>query len=198
MIPKNRVARICVHLLGAAAILAAAPIVAGQAVGAPRETAPVVASPAEAAPAGVAPVAVAPLAVAPDDASVDRAIDRALGDHAKYQAVIVTLKQAVANHDAAAVAALVEYPLRVDIGGKKSHVRSANEFVARYARIMTPAIQKLVTEQPYAALFVNSEGIMFGRGELWLRGVCKQTHCAQVDVKIVTIQDNAYLHDRKS
>jgi hypothetical protein len=137
-------------------------------------------------------------ASAPDDASVDQAIDRALGDHSRYQAVFIALKQAVADHDAAKVAELIDYPLRVTIGGKKSRVRSAKDFLARYPQIMTPAIQKVVIEQRYADLFVNSSGVMFGNGQVWLRGICKDPQCQRVDVKIGTIQSTSNLDDQNA
>ncbi len=139
-----------------------------------------------------------PVVAAPDEASVDQAIDRALGNHQRYQTVIATLKKAVADHDATKVAEFVDYPLRVSIGGKTSRVRSAQEFVARYGNIMTPAIQQVITEQRYADLFVNSDGVMFGRGEVWLRGICKDTQCRQFTVKIVTIQDNSNLDEKNA
>jgi hypothetical protein len=151
-----------------------------------------------AAPVAAAPVTAAPVAATPTEESVDQAIDRALGDHSQYRLVIGALKRAVADHDAAKLAELVDYPLRVTLGGQKTRVRSGKEFVARYAQIITPAIQKVVTEQRYADLFVNSEGVMFGRGELWLRGICKDPGCRQVEVKIVTIQNIADLDDQKT
>ena len=151
------------------------------------------------AAAFMAAVAVAaPAAAAPDDASVDQAIDRALGDHRQYQTVIAALQQAVADHDAGKVSALIDYPLRVTIGGKKSHVRSAPEFIAKYTQIVTPAIQRVITEQRYADLFVNSSGVMFGNGQVWLRGICKDAQCQQFDVKVVTIQSTANPNDQNA
>lgn len=172
MMRRNPSAEIGAWILAAAASLAATALSAGLAAG------------QAAAPS--------------DDASVDQAIDRALGGHSQYHAVFAAFKQAVADHDAAKVAELVDYPLRVTIGGKKSRVRSAKEFVARYAQIMTPAIQAVITEQRYADLFVNSAGVMFGNGEVWLRGICKDTLCQHVDVKIGTIQSTTNLDDQKA
>ena len=71
------------------------------------------ASTPDASPAGpvAAPPAAAPAsAIADDPSAVNQAIDEALGDHVRYEAVIRQLQQAVAANDAAAVAALVDYP----------------------------------------------------------------------------------------
>jgi len=182
MIRRSRLAEIDAWVLAAASLVAAAAISAGPASG----------------QAAVGPAATAASPASSDDAGVDQAIDRALGDHAQYQAVFAAFKQAVADHDAAKVAELVDYPLRVAIGGKKGRVRSAKEFMARYAQIMTPAIQKVVTEQRYADLFVNSAGVMFGNGEVWLRGTCKDPQCHQVDVKVGTIQSTVNPDDQKA
>jgi len=181
MIRGNRSMEIGVWALAAAALLAATTLFAGPAAGQATAANPAV-----------------PAAAPADDAGVDQAIDRALGDHNQYRAVFSAFKQAVADHDAAKVAELIDYPLRVTIGGKKSRVGSAKEFLARYAQIMTPAIQDVVTQQRYADLFVNSAGVMFGNGEVWLRGICKDTQCQHVDVKIGTIQSTTNLDDQKA
>ena len=36
-----------------------------------------------------------------------------------------------------------------------------------------------------------ADGVMFGNGEVWLNGICKDDACADFDVKIVTIQSTA-------
>ncbi len=181
MMRRNPSAEIVAWILAAAASLAATALSAGPAAGQATAANPAV-----------------PAAAPADDASVDQAIDRALGDHNQYRAVFSAFKQAVADHDAAKVALLVDYPLRVTIGGKKSRVGSAKEFVARYAQIMTPAIQAVITEQRYADLFVNSAGVMFGNGEVWLRGICKDPQCQHVDVKVGTIQSTGNLGVQKT
>lgn len=121
--------------------------------------------------------------------AVNQAIDAAFGDHAKYEAAITALQKAVSAHDAARVAALVRYPIGVKIHGKKTVIKSAKAFVQHYDAIVTPAIAKAVTEQKYEDLFVNYQGIMFGNGEVWMNGICRDNQCKRVDVKVITIQD---------
>jgi hypothetical protein len=125
---------------------------------------------------------------APADKATDDAIDRNLGDHRRYRAVIDALQKAVAADDAAGVAALVQYPIDVRIGGKKVTLKNRKMFVARYKAFMTPDIRKAIVTTTYGDLFVNDKGVMFGRGQAWINGICRDTACKSFDVKLVTLQ----------
>lgn len=124
-----------------------------------------------------------------DDAkAVNDAIDAALGDHTRYQAVIGQLQQAVAAGDAATVAGLVEYPISVDIDGRDTMIEDKDAFVARYDQFMTPEISKAIVDTRYGDLFVNYKGVMFGNGQAWINGICKDDQCSAFDVKVVALQ----------
>ena len=62
----------------------------------------------------------APALAFADESATNGAIDNAFGEHAKYEAVILSLQKAVAAHDSAAVAKLVSYPISVSIKGRKT------------------------------------------------------------------------------
>jgi len=137
-----------------------------------------------------APLIIAGAAAAfADESSVNQTIDQQLGDHTKYQAVIVALQKAVAAQDAKGVAALVSYPIGVKVNGKETNIKSAKAFEQHYKAIMTPEITKAVTDQKYEDLFVNYQGIMFGDGQVWINGICTDDTCKNFDVKVQTIQD---------
>ncbi len=138
-----------------------------------------------------AQTATAPAADPAADKAVDDAIDNALSDHARYRAVFDELQRAVAAKDAAAVAALVDYPLAATVDGKKTKIEDAPAFVAEYEKIVTPAIADAVVKQKYSDLFVNYKGVMIGNGQVWLNGVCKDRACKQAEVKVVAIQPGA-------
>ena len=127
-------------------------------------------------------------AVSATDQAVNDSIDNNLGDHTRYQAVIQQLQAAVAAGDAAKVAALAQYPFSVDIGGKATVLKNEQEFVARYQEFMTPDISKAIVDTKYADLFVNYKGVMFGNGQAWINGICKDDQCKAFDVKLVTLQ----------
>ena len=127
-------------------------------------------------------------AVSATDQAVNDSIDNNLGDHTRYQAVIQQLQAAVAAGDAAKVAALAQYPFSVDIGGKATVLKNEQEFVARYQEFMTADISKAIVDTKYADLFVNYKGVMFGNGQAWINGICKDDQCKAFDVKLVTLQ----------
>ena len=134
---------------------------------------------------------VAPALALADESATNGAIDDAFGEHTKYEAVILSFQEAVATHDSATVAKLVSYPISVSIKGRKTTVSNAKAFIANYDAIMTPDIVSSVTKQKYEDLFVNSHGVMFGNGQVWVDGVCKDNSCKTLDVKIITIQHTA-------
>jgi len=59
---------------------------------------------------------------------------------------------------------------RLCVGGDRARLRAA------------------VKNQKYEDLFVNSHGVMFGSGEVWVNGLCKDNACKTLDVKVITIQ----------
>lgn len=123
-----------------------------------------------------------------DVSAVNTAIDRVLGEHAPYEIAVKQLQQAVADHDATAVAALVQYPLDVTIDGSKMLVKDTVEFVRLYDRIVTTDIAAAITGTRYEDLMVSQRGIMFGAGEAWINGVCADTACSHFVPKIIAIQ----------
>lgn len=122
------------------------------------------------------------------EAAIDTAIDRTLGDHAQYRTVFRQLQQAVAGNDRAAVAALIDYPFTARIDGKAVTLRDRDAFVREYERILTPAIAAAITSQRYAELMVSQRGVMFGSGQAWLNGICRDNACARAEVRVVAIQ----------
>ncbi len=124
----------------------------------------------------------------PADKAVNDAIDSNLGDHEKYQAVIIALRKTVAAGDASGVAELVQYPISVEIDGKDTILKDKAEFVSRYGDFMTPEITKAIVDTRYSDLFVNYKGVMFGNGQAWINGICKDESCDTFDVKLVTLQ----------
>lgn len=140
------------------------------------------------APAATNDSGVAP---APDDhTAVNASIDRVLGDHARYQAVIEAYQKGVRDGDRVAVAALVNYPITVRIDGSKTAIKGPAAFVLDYDRILTPDIASTIESQRYSDLMVNSRGVMFGSGESWINGICTEgsADCSEFEVKVVTIQ----------
>ena len=58
----------------------------------------------------------------------------------------------------------------------------------QYDKIVTPAIANAITQQKYSELMVNYKGVMFGNGEAWVNGICRDDACKNVDVRVVALQ----------
>ena len=52
----------------------------------------------------------------------------------------------------------------------------------------TPAIAETIKRQKYSQLMVNYKGVMFGNGEAWVNGICRDNACKDVDVRVVALQ----------
>lgn len=130
---------------------------------------------------------------ADDRTAINASIDRVLGDHVRYQAVIEAYQKGVRDGDRVAVAALVNYPITVRIDGSKTAIKDPAAFVRDYDRILTPDIARTIESQRYSDLMVNSRGVMFGSGESWINGICTEgsADCSEFEVKVVTIQAGA-------
>jgi hypothetical protein len=125
--------------------------------------------------------------------ALDKSIDLSVGDHVKVHQILIQLQAAVAKHDAATVASLVHYPIKVNPGKKPFAIKNEKAFIKDYDRIITHDIQDAILKQKYENLFVNSQGAMIGDGEVWITGFCRDKSCKQSDIKIGTIQDTVNL-----
>ncbi len=128
-------------------------------------------------------------ALAQTPTSHDKDIDQAVGDHVKVSQLLTSLQRAVSRHDAATVASLVHYPIKVNPGDHPFSIKNEKAFVKEYDRIITPDISAAILKQTYETLFTNSQGAMIGNGEVWITGVCLDKGCTRSDIKIGTIQD---------
>jgi hypothetical protein len=125
--------------------------------------------------------------------ALDKSIDLSVGNHVRVQQILTTLQQSVAKHDAATVASLVHYPIKVNPGKKPFTVKNEKAFIKDYDGIITQDIAAAIFKQKYENLFVNSQGAMIGDGEVWITGFCRDKSCKQSDIKIGTIQDTKNL-----
>jgi len=146
-----------------------------------------VASTASSATPAAAPVT-AGASAADGDAAVMQSIKTVLGDADDYRKVFSQLQQGVRTGDKQAVAKLVAYPLDVKIDGKPRTIRNAQAFIQSWDGIITPDIARVIRDQKFSDLFVNQKGVMFGDGQVWLSGICRDVACTSSDVRIITIQ----------
>ena len=132
------------------------------------------------------------VAQSPPSSGIDRSIAANVGDPTTFKSFLNSLKQAVQKHDAPAVAAMVSYPITVNPRTNTAmRIHTPEAFVVSYDKIITPHIAEVISKQKYEALFVNYQGAMFGPGEVWVAGICKDKGCKQTDIRIKTIQNTS-------
>lgn len=123
-----------------------------------------------------------------DHTEVNKTIGEVLGEPAVYEKAILAFQQAVAQKDAATVASMIQFPFKTHVENRPATIRDNAEFIAKYGQIVTPQMAEAITQQRYSDLFVNQKGVMFGSGQAWLNGVCKDDKCEAFDVRVVALQ----------
>jgi hypothetical protein len=152
--------------------------------------------PASAAPA-VASAAPAPSAapVEPETPAANAPVAERLKGIARLDPEAVAqylkdLKAIVARGDRAAACALVRYPITIGAPKATKTIANAPSCEKNYERIFTPRVIDAIGKQQFADLFVNYQGVMIGRGEVWFGGICDNDECTgRVDIKIKTINE---------
>ena len=101
------------------------------------------------------------------------------------------LKAAVAADDQKVVARMVEFPLEVTLPEGKKTIENKKEFIEHYDVLFTPEVIEIIAKQKKDKLFVNSNGVMIGQGEVWFSGLGKDKYDDGVIVKIIAINPDA-------
>ncbi|MCZ8179861.1 MAG: hypothetical protein O9309_12635 [Rhizobium sp.] len=123
-----------------------------------------------------------------DEASVDQQIEALLGDSADYKELFYAFKVAVEEGKSDIVVSLVNYPLTVTIDGEDATYESEQELLDNYDSVFTEGIVEAISGQEYGNLFVNSEGVMIGNGEVWISGICEDSACTSAPPRVAVIQ----------
>lgn len=121
-------------------------------------------------------------------AEVNASMDALFGASQPFEQAFQSIREAVADHDAVALSPWIAYPFRVSYDDEELVVENPAEFIDNYDDIVTDDIAEAVAAQDYGTLFVNSDGVMFGNGEMWMTMVCEDEACAKTAVKVITIQ----------
>ncbi|HWA18845.1 MAG TPA: hypothetical protein VG757_07585 [Devosia sp.] len=120
---------------------------------------------------------------------VDQRIDEVLKNHVPYEAAYVDIKAAVEANDVEALSEYIPYGSPFLVNGKAVTLKDAEEFKARVGEFFNDKVKEAVLAQPYETLFVNADGVMFGVGQLWLSGICRDEACNEFDVKITAFNN---------
>jgi hypothetical protein len=95
-----------------------------------------------------------------------------------YAAFLSRLQIAVRENDRGAVIKMIQFPLRVNSGGKSRLYRDARSVRRDFDQIFTSRVKQAIAEQRFDGLFVRDQGAMIGNGELWFDQMCSNTACS--------------------
>jgi hypothetical protein len=85
---------------------------------------------------------------------------------------LAELAAAVRAGNRSAVSRMIQYPLKISIGGKQTHVENSSQFVHNYSSIVTKDVTQIIlSEKSSRCLFANSQGFMIGDGEVWFKKI---------------------------
>lgn len=122
-------------------------------------------------------------------------MDLLFGEHERYLAFFRELKDAVARDDRPAVAGLVNYPLSVFDGRRRTVVRSPAELLQRYPAVFNDNVVRAVKAQDAEGLFANWRGVMVGSGQVWFSGICPVRDggkpCPDMTIKVIAVNTHA-------
>jgi hypothetical protein len=120
---------------------------------------------------------------------IDKKIDDLLGSHEIYATAIQTIQKALADGDIRSIGGYIPYGEPIKINGEDVVIADETDLENRFAEVFNEKVVNAVTGQQYETLFVNQDGIMFGDGEMWLRGECLDDACTDVFVDIAAINN---------
>jgi hypothetical protein len=132
---------------------------------------------------------VASPALAQSADAVDAKIDQLLGDHKDYERAFVVIQQALTDHDTDALALYIPFGQAITVNGASLTITDQDDLNDQYDDIFNDKVVDAVTNQTFETLFVNSDGVMFGNGELWISGICQDSACADAEVKITAVNN---------
>lgn len=116
-------------------------------------------------------------------------VENLLGDAAGFVDAYWLLREAITQGDPVTVAELGAYPLTIRANGEVYDVSAPEDLVDGYEMLVTQETQSVVSGQEIGALLVNSDGVMFGNGELWMAPVCEDDRCTVASWRIIAVNN---------
>ncbi|MDQ0320794.1 hypothetical protein QO002_002932 [Pararhizobium capsulatum DSM 1112] len=136
-----------------------------------------------------ATVSIPGAACAQSEGEVYSRIEQLHGNAEAFSGPFQNLTDAMRDGDAETVADLAEYPLEIHANGETYDILSAQDFIDNFDTLITEETRNAVADQSYDALFVNSDGVMFANGEVWMGAICDDDDCAITHWAITAINN---------
>jgi hypothetical protein len=92
-------------------------------------------------------------------------------DCARAIAFFRDLQSALRKDDRKAIAAMVDYPVRVSLNHKRVRVRGSEQLLAHFDEIFDKDVRCSILEATEKDVWGNWEGFMVGRGAIWFDGI---------------------------
>jgi hypothetical protein len=107
------------------------------------------------------------------------------------KAFLAKLQHIVKTNNKKEFASLIDYPIRVYLGGHLTKISSRSDFVHKYSSIIAPDVRHAILAQSADCLFGNYQGMMIGRGQVWFQPG------SDGQMRIITITSDPFLSDKK-
>lgn len=86
---------------------------------------------------------------------------------AAVESFLHDLQEAVSKNERAKVASIIAYPIKVRVGRHREIIRKKSDLLKRYDSVFNQKVKEALGKQKVSDLFVNSQGVMVGDGEIW-------------------------------
>ena len=116
-------------------------------------------------------------------------IESLLGSHEVFETAINAIQSAVSDGNVEGVAGYIPFGEPIKVNGEDVIITDEADLAARFGELFNDKVTTAVSEQDYANLFINQDGIMFGNGELWVGRVCVDDACDDFFVNIIAINN---------
>lgn len=135
-------------------------------------------------------VLLAPLtAIAQSSDEVHGRIEQLHGNAEGFDEAYKLVTEAMKFGDPVTISDLGNYPLTVNANGETYDILSAKDMLDNYDKLVMQETQTAVSEQQYADLIVNSDGVGLANGALWMAGICDNDDCSQMHWAIISINN---------
>ena len=110
------------------------------------------------------------------DPSSNRYYVAGIDDAAEFEETFLMLQKLVENDDKNALAEYIAYPFHTTMNKTKITIKTEDEFVAIYDKVMTDKVKKAFLNQKVEETFVNDMGVSSGEGAIWISQILDQKH----------------------
>lgn len=102
------------------------------------------------------------------DSSTNRYYVAGIDNASEFEETFLMLQKLVANDDRNALAEYIAYPFHATINKTKIDIKTEDEFVAIYDKVMTDKVKTAFLNQKVEETFVNDMGVSSGQGAIWI------------------------------